>query len=83
MRRPNQLMLLLCVVVLATGASGAQDKAGPTGGQESLLGIWVPDSAPRALLTSGGKAPPLNAEASKLYAERRQRLARGDLLSPA
>ena len=78
MRRPNQLMLLLCVVALATGASGAQDKAGPTGGQESLLGIWVPDSAPRALLTSGGKAPPLNAEASKLYAERRQRLARGD-----
>jgi hypothetical protein len=79
MRYPNHLRLLLCVVALAAGASGAQEKAGPsTGGQQALLGTWVPDSAPRAILTSGGKAPPLNAEASKLYAERRQRLAKGD-----
>ena len=38
----------------------------------------MPDAAPRTLLTSNGKTPPLTAEASKLYAERRQRLAAGD-----
>ncbi len=38
----------------------------------------MPDAAPRALLTSDGKPPPLTAEALKLYAERRQRLAAGD-----
>jgi len=78
-RRANHLLLMLCAVAVATGVSGAQDKAGSsTGGHEAVLGIWVPDAAPRALLTSSGKAPPLNAEASKLYAERRQRLAKGD-----
>ena len=50
----------------------------PAAGPEALLGIWVPDAAPRALLTSKGKTPPLTAEASKLYTERRQRLAKGD-----
>jgi hypothetical protein len=79
MRCPNHLRLLFCIVALVTGASDAQDKAGPsTAVREAMLGIWVPDSAPRAMLTSGGKAPPLTAEASKLYAERRQRLAKGD-----
>ena len=38
----------------------------------------MPDAAPRALLTSSGKAPPLTAEAAKLYAKRRQGLASGD-----
>jgi hypothetical protein len=38
----------------------------------------VPDAAPRALLTSRGETPPLTAEASKIYTERRQRLAKGD-----
>jgi hypothetical protein len=79
MRSPIHLGLLLCVVAMATGISGAADSAGaPAAAQQGLLGIWVPDSAPRALLTSSGKAPPLTADAAKIYAERRQRLARGD-----
>jgi len=79
MRRLHRLGLLLCVAALAAGASGAADKtASPAGGQDALLGIWVPDAAPRALLTVAGKTPPLTAEASKVYAERRQRLAKGD-----
>jgi hypothetical protein len=78
MRPLRHLGLLLCVAALAAGASSAAEKSAASGGQDALLGIWVPDAAPRALLTSSGKAPPLTAEASKLYAERRQRLAKGD-----
>ena len=75
----NRLRLLICVAALAACASDAADDTGPfTEGQQALLGIWVPDAAPRTLLTASGDAPPLTAEASKLYAERRQRLARGD-----
>ena len=59
-------------------ASEPLTRRAPARGPEALLGIWVPDAAPRALLTSDGKPPPLTAEASKLYAERRQRLAAGD-----
>jgi hypothetical protein len=62
--------LVLCAAALASSA--------PAAGPESLLGIWVPDAAPRVLLTSDGKAPPLTADALKLYGERRQRLAAGD-----
>ena len=70
---------MLCLGSIATGSAGAADNAGnPPTVQEALLGIWVPDAAPRTLLTSNGKAPPLTAEAAKIYAERRQRLARGD-----
>ena len=75
----NHLRLLICVAALAAGASSEADDTGPfTEGQQALLGIWVPDAAPRTLLTSSGKTPPLTAEASKLYAERSQRLASGD-----
>ena len=77
--RHHRLALLLCVAALLVAASA---KAGQTGastaGRQALLGIWVPDTAPRVLLTSTGKTPPLTSEASKLYAERRQRLAKGD-----
>jgi hypothetical protein len=78
MRRLHLLKLMLCSVALAAGASGAADRSPSTSGQEALLGTWVPDSAPRALLTASGKAPPLTAAAMKVYAERRQRLAKGD-----
>ena len=75
----NHLRLLICVAALAAGASSEADDTRPfTEGQQALLGIWVPDAAPRTLLTSSGKTPPLTAEASKLYAERSQRLASGD-----
>ncbi|HEX5048303.1 MAG TPA: hypothetical protein VFX89_14385 [Gammaproteobacteria bacterium] len=72
MLRLRGLRPLLCVAALAAGAARAADETEP------MLGIWVPDAAPRALLTSGGKTPPLTAEAAKLYAERRARLAAGD-----
>lgn len=71
--------LLVCALTLASGVAAAADAGrAAQGAQPALLGIWVPDAAPRQLKAIGGKAPPLTAEASKLYAERRQRLARGD-----
>ncbi len=75
MRRLHRSRLLLCVAALAASAAIAADKTGATAG---LAGIWVPDAAPRALLTARGKTPPLTAEAARLYAERRERLAKGD-----
>ena len=75
----DSLRLLLCVAALAVSASSsAGTKGTAASGSEALRGTWVPDAAPRALLTSSGKAPPLTAAASKLYAERRERLARSD-----
>jgi hypothetical protein len=71
--------LLLCVAAFVAGASGTTGKIGAAAaGPEALLGVWVPDAAPRGLLTSKGKTPPLTAAASKLYTERRQRLSKGD-----
>jgi len=77
--RRHRVGLLLCVAAFVAGASGTTSRIGAAAaGPEALLGVWVPDAAPRALLTSQGKTPPLTAEASKLYTERRQRLAKGD-----
>lgn len=77
--RPHRWGSLLCVVVLGACLPRFADAArAPKGGLDALLGIWVPDAAPRTLLTSKGRPPPLTSEASKLYAERRQRLAAGD-----
>ena len=77
--RLHRFALLLCVSALVAGASATAGQIGASAaGAEALLGIWVPDTAPRALLTSMGKTPPLTAAASKLYTERRQRFAKGD-----
>jgi hypothetical protein len=70
------LKLLLCVAALAASVSSAADET--ASGSQALLGTWVPDAAPRALLTSRGKTPPLTDEAAKLYAERRKQLTAGD-----
>jgi hypothetical protein len=79
MLRLRRSRSLLCVAALAASASTAADETGSAApGSAGLAGTWVPDAAPRALLTSRGKTPPLTAEASKLYAERRERLAKGD-----
>ena len=78
MRTGNRLRLVICAAAIAAVAATGAEKTSPASGQQALLGIWVPDAAPRALLTAEGKAPPLNADAAKIYAERRQRLAQGD-----
>jgi len=71
--------LLFCLAILAATASNAADNARAAATKPAaLLGIWVPDAAPRALRTSRGEKPPLTAAAAKLHDERRQRLARGD-----
>jgi hypothetical protein len=78
MRLLKRPLLLLCLTALSASISGADRVSVPPSGPEALSGIWMPDSAPRVLLTSSGKTPPLTVEAAKLYAERRQRFARGD-----
>jgi len=77
--RRHRVGLLLCLAAFVAGTSGTTGKIGAAAaGPEALLGVWVPDAAPRGLLTSKGKTPPLTAAASKLYTERRQRLSKGD-----
>lgn len=79
MRSLYRLGVALGVAAFAACTSPAVNEVNArVGGAQKLLGIWVPDAAPRALLTSDGKSPPLTSEASKLYSERRQRLAAGD-----
>jgi hypothetical protein len=79
MRRLQPLGFLLCIAALAAGAADTSDAPSAfTPAQQALLGTWVPDAAPRALLTSRGRTPPLKPEAAQLYAQRRQLLARGD-----
>jgi hypothetical protein len=78
MLRLRRSRLLFYVAALAASAPIMADETGGAPASAALLGTWVPDAAPRALLTSRGKTPPLNAEASKLYADRRAKLAAGD-----
>jgi len=78
MRRLYRWGMVLCLASLAACASTAVDEARGNTGPAALFGIWVPDAAPRSLLTADGKAPPLNEQAASIYNERRQRLARGD-----
>lgn len=77
--RHHRVAVLLVVAALLAGVSARAGQTGTsTAGRQALLGIWVPDAAPRTLLTSTGTTPPLTREASRLYTERRQRLAKGD-----
>ena len=79
MRRLRLFGPVLCAAALAAAASSAAERVhAASAGQPALLGIWVPDAAPRRLLTSDGQTPPLTAQAAKLYDERRQLLAHGD-----
>jgi hypothetical protein len=79
MRGLRPIGLLVCAVALAATTSSAADAVQAfTVGQQAVLGTWVPDGAPRQLLTSAGKRPPLTTDAAKVYNERRQRLAKGD-----
>jgi len=76
--RAQRWSSLACAVVLAASLTGTIHGATPARGMDRLLGVWVPDAAPRALLTADGKAPPLTADAAKLHAQRRALLAKGD-----
>lgn len=69
---------LAAVIALSGCGSRTQDGAGAVArGPDALLGVWVPDAAPRQLLTTDGKAPPLTPEAAAVYAERQRLLAAG------
>lgn len=72
---------LLFAVVIALVACGSEMQSASSAvvarGPDALLGVWVPDAAPRQLLTADGTAPPLNAQAAALHAERMQQLAAG------
>jgi hypothetical protein len=65
---------VLAVQLAACGSSTENTVRTP----DDLLGIWVPDAAPRELLTVDGSAPPLTEDAAEIYAENRQRYAAGD-----
>jgi hypothetical protein len=79
--RRHRARLLLCLAALVAGASGTASRIGAAAaGSEALLGVWVPDAAPRMLMTSNGRTPPLKAASSKIYSERRQRLSKGGCL---
>jgi hypothetical protein len=76
MRRPALLAIaFLALQLSACGSRTSEAPAAPT--PDALLGIWVPDGAPREL-TADGAAPPLNAEAAAVYAQHKQRFAAGD-----
>jgi hypothetical protein len=69
---------VVAIAAMAACVCAAAENAGASRGRDALQGIWVPDAAPRALRTASGAQPPLTADAAKLYAERRKRLAAGD-----
>jgi len=69
------LLLALTITGTSSNAAGATKAAS---GPDAVLGIWVPDAAPRQLLTVERKPPPLNAAAAKLYAARKRQFAAGD-----
>jgi hypothetical protein len=76
MRAPGFVVLaVLALQVSACGSKSAQAPAART--PDSLLGIWVPDGAPREL-TADGAPPPLNEEAAAVYAKHKERYAAGD-----
>ncbi|RYG70616.1 hypothetical protein EON77_13735 [bacterium] len=76
------LRWLACAFVAVAGLQGCKPQRSETAtsvsGPDAVLGLWVPDATPRALLTAGGTAPPLNEEAARIYDDRRRRLSAGD-----
>jgi hypothetical protein len=70
------LVSLLGLQLAACGSKSADAPVART--PDDLLGIWVPDAAPREL-TANGAAPPLNEEAAAVYAQHKQRYAAGDV----
>lgn len=77
-RLAGRALLSVLAAVAATASITADSASAATPAPAALLGVWVPDAAPRALRTTRGEKPPLTAEAAKLYEERLQRFAKGD-----
>lgn len=79
MRVPaSRLLPILALLLTACGQRSPEGAApAPARSPDDLLGIWVPDAAPREL-TANGAAPPLTADAAMVHAERKQRFAAGD-----
>ena len=69
---------ILALQLAGCGSSSPDDTAPAARSLDDLLGIWVPDAAPRELTVSGGAAPPLTEDAATVHAERKQRFAAGD-----
>ena len=63
--RIASLAVLIAALGLATAAQATPD----------FTGVWQPESAPKALLTVDGKAPPLLPAAQKLYQDDVQSVA--------
>ena len=69
---------MLPLLALQLAACGSKSSDAPVARTpDDLLGIWVPDAAPRELKANGA-APPLNEDAAKVYAAHKQRYAAGD-----
>ena len=69
--------MLAVLQLSACGSRSGEDAAAVVRIPDDLLGIWVPDAAPREL-TSDGAAPPLTEAAAVVRAEHRQRFEAGD-----
>ncbi len=80
MKHLNQTMLTsLCVAMLAlTGCKKIEDQPVVATTQVDFNGVWKISAPITALKTVDGKAPPLTAEAQKLYDERIAATAKGD-----
>jgi hypothetical protein len=72
------LFSLLSLQLAACGSKSGDADAPVARTPDDLLGIWVPDAAPREL-TANGAPPPLNQDAAALHAEHKQRFAAGDV----
>jgi hypothetical protein len=71
------LVPILALQLAGCGPKSGKDAPAVARTPADLLGIWVPDAAPREL-TADGAAPPLTEAAAALHAEHKQRFAAGD-----
>ena len=69
----NRQILATLVLMAATSAT-----LSATTDRPALNGFWKPATVLTSLRTSGGAAPPLNASAQKLYADRAAAALKGD-----
>ncbi|MGC3982602.1 MAG: hypothetical protein QM808_15240 [Steroidobacteraceae bacterium] len=73
----NKTLLAVAVSSVVAGLSWAGPTATPK--EAAVTGIWkMTTPAFKELKDANGKAPPLNEDGKKLYAERKAKLAKGD-----